>query len=200
VPRGVRECDGVADRVPVDEHLVDEDLRPVTFVDAVLPPRTAPSLELCEELAKLAPFGLGNPEVTLLAESCELRDLAAVGDGKHLRFRVAQGGAIAFGLGTQLDRFRTERRFDVAFRLEANHWNGTVAPQLVVRRIFDAHDRYESLRSWLAGEFKKGARDPVAQEIFDELGVGEDGVRRSLLESERFRSLLSGDEPLARAA
>ena len=159
----------------------------MTYVDAVLPPRAAPSLDLCEELARLAPFGLGNPEVTLLAESCELRELSAVGDGKHLRFRVAQGGAIAFGLGAQLDRFRTERRFDVAFRLQANHWNGTVAPQLVVRRIFDAPDRYTALREWLAAEFRKDDPDVVAQEIFDELGVGEEGVRRSLLESERFR-------------
>jgi single-stranded-DNA-specific exonuclease len=183
-----------------DEHLAEDDLRPLTYVDAVLPPRTAPSLELCEELAQLAPFGLGNPEVTLLAESCELRELAAVGDGKHLRFRVAQGGAIAFGLGGQLDRFRTERRFDVAFRLQANHWNGTVAPQLVVRRIFEAPDRYPSLREWLTAEFRKDEPDAVAREIFDELGVGEEGVRRSLLESERFRALLAEQEPLARAA
>jgi single-stranded-DNA-specific exonuclease len=182
-----------------DEHLVEEDLRPVTHVDAVLPPRTVPTLELCEELAKLAPFGLGNPEVTLLAESCELRDLSAVGDGKHLRFRVRHGGAIAFGLGGQLDRFRTERRFDVAFRLEANHWNGTVAPQLVVRRIFDANDAYESLRAWLVEEFRKDERDPVAAEVFAELGLDRDGDPRSLLESTRFRALLE-EPPLERAA
>jgi single-stranded-DNA-specific exonuclease len=182
-----------------DEHLVEEDLRPVTHVDAVLPPRTVPTLELCEELAKLAPFGLGNPEVTLLAESCELRDLSAVGDGKHLRFRVRHGGAIAFGLGGQLDRFRTERRFDVAFRLEANHWNGTVAPQLVVRRIFDANDAYESLRAWLVDEFRKDERDPVAAEVFAELGLDRDGDPRSLLESARFRALLE-EPPLERAA
>jgi single-stranded-DNA-specific exonuclease len=182
-----------------DAHLVDEDLRPVTRIDAVLPPKTVPSLELCEELAKLAPFGLGNPEVTLLAESCELRDLAQVGDGKHLRFRVRQGGAIAFGLGGQLDRFRVDGRFDVAFRLEANQWNGTVAPQLVVRRIFVAPDSYETLRAWLVDEFRKDARDPRAQEIFDELGLAKGGPQRSLLESVRFRELLS-EPALDRAA
>jgi single-stranded-DNA-specific exonuclease len=182
-----------------DERLVDDDLRPVTNVDGILPPRTVPTLELCEELARLAPFGMGNPEITLLAESCELRDLAAVGEGKHLRFRVRAGGAIAFGLGSQLDRYRIDTRFDVAFRLEANHWNGTVAPQLVVRRIFDAHDRYDDLRTWLVAEFKKDARDPIAQEIFDELGLTKESEPRSLLESERFRELL--EEPrLARAA
>ena len=143
-----------------EQHLVEEDLRPVTYVDAVLPPRTVPTLELCEELAKLAPFGLGNPEVTMLAESCELRDLATVGEGKHLRFRMRAGGAIAFGLGAQLERFQTERRFDVAFRLQANHWNGTVAPQLVVRRVFDAPDGYPGLRDWLVARVPQGRARP----------------------------------------
>ena len=182
-----------------EEHLVEEDLRPVTYVDAVLPPKTVPTLELCEELAKLAPFGMGNPEVTLLAESCELRDLATVGEGKHLRFRVRAGGAIAFGLGAQLERFQADSRFDVAFRLQANHWNGTVAPQLVVRRVFDAPDGYAGLRDWLVAEFRKEERDPAAQEIFEELGLAPGVEPRSLLESERFRALL--EQPsLARAA
>jgi single-stranded-DNA-specific exonuclease len=182
-----------------DEHLVDEDLRSVTRVDAVLPPRTVPTLELCEELAQLAPFGMGNPEITLLAESCELRDLATVGEGKHLRFRVRAGGAIAFGLGGQLERYGIDQRYDVAFRLEANHWNGTVAPQLVVRRIFDAHERYDDLRKWLVEEFRKDVRDPVAQQVFDELGLAREGEPRSLLESARFRALLEQPQ-LARAA
>ena len=182
-----------------EAHLVEEDLRPVTYVDAVLPPKTVPTLELCEELAKLAPFGLGNPEVTMLAESCELRDLATVGEGKHLRFRVPAGGAIAFGLGGQLERFQADGRFDVAFRLQANHWNGTVAPQLVVRRVFDAPDGYAGLRDWLVAEFRKDERDPAAQEIFEELGLAPGVEPRSLLESERFRALL--EQPaLARAA
>ena len=181
------------------ELLVEEDLLPVTHVDAVLPAQTPPTLELCEELARLAPFGLGNPEVTLLSESCELRDVATVGDGKHLRFRVRAGGAIAFGLGGQADRFLVERRFDVAYRLQANHWNGTVAPQLVVRRVFDAHEGYSGLREWLVSEFRKDARHPDAQAIFDELGLAEGEGPRSLLESERFRALLE-QPPLARAA
>src|SRR5205814_7137495 len=82
-------------------------------------------------------------------------DVAPVGDGKHLRFRVKDGSrdagsAIAFGFGRQADRFRQELLFDVAFRLEENRWNGTVAPQLVVRRVFDAEPRYRELRDWLA--------------------------------------------------
>src|SRR3954469_9491426 len=59
-----------------DAMLSDEELGPVTPVDAVVPRGLPLTLELAEELAQLAPFGLGNPGVTLLAPACELRDLA----------------------------------------------------------------------------------------------------------------------------
>src|SRR5207237_7641981 len=145
-----------------------EDLVPATVVDAVLPRDAKLTLELCEELRALAPFGLANPDVTLLAPGCELGELATVGDGKHLRFRVQRdghdaGGAIAFGQGSQLDRYRRVGRYDVAFRPEANHWNGTVAPQLVVRRVFDADDHFNELYDWLRRQWETDERDAQAQ-------------------------------------
>jgi single-stranded-DNA-specific exonuclease len=185
-------------------HLVEEDLRPVTRIDAVVPRGTTLTLDLCEELHRLAPFGLGNPAVTLLASGCELGDLATVGDGKHLRFRVRReardaGSAIAFGLGAQLDRFRRPGRFDVAFRLEANQWNGIVAPQLTVRRIFDADDGFDEAYAWLRREWELDRRSADAQAVFDELALEPGGPRRHPLESETFRRLLE-EPPLARAA
>src|SRR5437870_4658845 len=152
--------------------LEPEDLTPTTIVDAVLPRGAKLTLDLCEELRKLAPFGLANPDVTLLAPGCELGELATVGEGKHLRFRVHRdgrdaGGAIAFGQGTQLDRYRREGRYDVAFRLQENHWNGTVAPQLVVRRVFGSDDRFDEVYAWLREQWDaKKSRDAQAQLIF----------------------------------
>lgn len=188
--------------------LLDEDLAPVTQVDAIVPRGRRLTLDLCVELARLAPFGLGNPAVTLLAAGCELDALATVGEGKHLRFRVRRdgtdaGSAIAFGIGGRLDSYRREGRWDVAFRLEENRWNGTVSPQLVVRRIFGADARYDELRDWLVAEYRKPAeaRSADASAVFDELEVGEAGLgRRHLLESERFRALLAREPALARAA
>ena len=184
-------------------ELQDEDLRPVTHIDGIVPRGTRLTLDLCAELARLAPFGLGNPEVTLLAPGCEIGELATVGEGKHLRFRVRRegadaGAAIAFGIGSRLDVYRQDARWDVAFRLAENRWNGTVAPQLVVRRIFAADDRFDELRDWLVAEYRKpeAARDPEAAAIFAELGP----TRRHLLESERFRALLEAPPALARAA
>jgi single-stranded-DNA-specific exonuclease len=187
-----------------DERLAPEDLRTLTTVDALVHGGDL-TLDLCAELARLAPFGLGNPNVTLLLAGCEIAEPAAVGDGKHLRFRVRDdgrdsGSAIAFRFGSQLDRLRRVGRYDVAFRLEANQWNGTVAPQLNVRQVFDGDDRYTELREWLKGEWRKapGERDAAAVAIFEELAV-EEGRKAHLLESERFVALLV-EPALARAA
>ncbi len=188
--------------------LEDEDLAPQTRIDAIVPRGTRLTLELCAELARLAPFGLGNPDVTLLAPGCELGELSTVGEGKHLRFRVRcdgadAGSAIAFGYGSQLDAYRRQGRYDVAFRLAENRWNGTVAPQLVVRRVFGAGERYGELRDWLVAEYRKPAeaRAAEASAIFAELELDEAGLgRRHLLDSQRFRALLAGAPALARAA
>src|SRR5688572_8621513 len=180
-----------------DSELVEEDLAPVTKIDAIVP-GSALTLGLATELERLAPFGLGNPDVTLLVPNCEATQPGVVGEGKHLRFRIRQGGrdagsAIAFGLGAQLDRIRRPVRYDLACRLKENRWNGTIAPQLVIRRLFDAPDGYEQLRAhfaelWRAGE---DAWTPDARTIFTELQLA-DGARRQLYESEAFRALLAG--------
>lgn len=189
-----------------DAALAPEDLEPVTVVDAVVRGRELTTV-LCTELRHLRPFGLGNPAVTLLAPGCEIQEPSRVGDGKHLRFRVRHegvpaGGAIAFGLGARADSLRRPLPFDVVFRLEENHWNGTVAPQLVVRDVWETDPRYEQLRAQLAGQWRAGeeAWTEQAREVFDELGLEPGGTAsRNLLESERFRELLAEAEPAALA-
>ena len=86
--------------------------------------------------------------------------------------------------------------------MKENRWNGTVAPQLVVRRLFDAAASYEALRAWLAEQWRAGeaAWAPDARRIFAELDLAA-GARRQLLESETFRGLLErADVELPRAA
>jgi single-stranded-DNA-specific exonuclease len=195
---------GEAFAAHADDQLSDDDLRSVTMIDAIVP-GSALTLELCEELRRLAPFGLGNPGVTLLVAGCELGELTAVGEGRHLRFRVRDrgrpaGSAIAFGLGSQLDRFRRVGRYDLAFRLEENNWNGISSPQLVVRRIFETPERYLELRERFAREWRLQQLSPEGATIFTELGLDDGAPWRSLLESETFRMLLEERAELRRAA
>ena len=110
------------------------------------------------------------------------------------------------GQGSRLEVLRPEALYDVAFRLEENRWNGTVAPQLVVRRVFPSAARFEELRTWLVAEYEKqppASRDAEAAAIFAELGLDDverGNGKRHLLESPRFRALLASEPPLARAA
>jgi single-stranded-DNA-specific exonuclease len=93
-------------------------------------------MALAEELQTLAPFGRGNPTVSLLVRAALLRDRRPMGEGKHLRFTVDCGGAraraVAFGNGGRLP-FAEEEPADATFTLEVNEWNGVSEPRLVLR-------------------------------------------------------------------
>jgi single-stranded-DNA-specific exonuclease len=91
-------------------------------------------LELAEELERLAPFGMGNPQPRLLVPSARLVDPRPMGEGRHLRFTVESGGrrasAVAFQTTTLPEAAGTG--VDAIFTLERNEWNGVVEPRLVL--------------------------------------------------------------------
>jgi single-stranded-DNA-specific exonuclease len=110
-----------------------QDLVPVERVDAVVAGDEL-GLALAEELERLAPFGIGNPEVSLLVPAARLVDARPMGEeGRHVRFTVEAGGhrarAVAFGVGS----LPAGDVHDVTFGLELNEWNGAVEPRLVLR-------------------------------------------------------------------
>src|SRR5215211_312850 len=115
--------------------LTPADLVPVQRVDAVVP-GDALHLGLAEELERLAPFGMGNPEPALLVPSALLADPRPMGEGRHVSFTLAAGGArsrcVAFGRGSSLPAAPGEP-VDAAVRLEINRYNGAVEPRLVLR-------------------------------------------------------------------
>jgi single-stranded-DNA-specific exonuclease len=184
--------------------LTEDDLVPIAHVDAAVDGREL-TLELCEELAALAPFGLGNPAVRLLVGGCQVSELTAVGEnGKHLRVGLrmngrALPGGIAFGRGSQLDSLRRPLLYDVVFKLSVNRWNGTEAPELRIEGVFETLDGYAGLREKLAQEWARGSDEwsPEAHAIFGELGLDERGRWRSLFESPTFLAALQEPMPLA---
>jgi single-stranded-DNA-specific exonuclease len=95
------------------------------------------SMELAEELAAMAPFGRGNPPVSLMLADASFADPRSMGEGKHVRFTVCSGGAraraVAFGGGASLPVPEGEP-VQASFRLEVNEWNGISEPRLVLRR------------------------------------------------------------------
>ena len=115
--------------------LTPDDLVPQVRIDAIVGGDVL-TLALAEELERLAPFGHGNPPVSLLVPAAHLADPRAMGEGRHVAFTLHAGGArsrcVQFGAGHRLPAAPDEP-VEAAVRLEANRWNGSVEPRLVLR-------------------------------------------------------------------
>ncbi|HEV7937799.1 MAG TPA: single-stranded-DNA-specific exonuclease RecJ [Solirubrobacteraceae bacterium] len=124
--------DAHAERVLSAEDLVERER-----VDALLSGEQL-DMELAEELRRLAPFGKGNPAVSLMLAGASLRDVRPMGEGKHARFTIESGGtharAVAFGNDGKLGVAEGEP-VDATFSLEVNEWKGVSEPRLVLRHV-----------------------------------------------------------------
>ncbi|HEU0019653.1 MAG TPA: single-stranded-DNA-specific exonuclease RecJ, partial [Thermoleophilaceae bacterium] len=98
------------------------------------------TLDLAEELERLAPFGAGNPAPLLMVPAAGIEHVTAMGEKRdHARFTLTGGVARARGVA-----FRTSQREladagaasqDVAVALERNRWNGSVEARVVLRGL-----------------------------------------------------------------
>jgi single-stranded-DNA-specific exonuclease len=90
-------------------------------------PLTDLSLDLVAQLERLAPFGPGNPALTLASRDLSVKSHAAVGrTGEHLRLVVEDGsGAVQTVLWWQGDAARLPAgRFDLAYTVRASDYRG----------------------------------------------------------------------------
>jgi single-stranded-DNA-specific exonuclease len=119
------------------QQLGEQPAKPVLAIDALVNLREL-SWELLAELEQLEPFGHANSSPILMSSGVEVVEARTRGaDGRHLSMRLRQQGgsiceAIAFRLGHLVEPLRRHPRIDVAYSLEANHWDGTSRLQLKV--------------------------------------------------------------------
>ena len=176
--------------------LTPDDLRPEVRVDAVAP-GDALTLSLAEELEALAPFGQGNPPVSLLVPAALLDDPRPMGEGRHVAFTLAAGGArsrcVMFGAGSKLPAEPGEP-VGAVVRLERNHWNGTTEPRLVLRHAHRAVPKgievlgepafLTGLRRELERDLTAaGAATPALRDVRDVRGRGIAGLLTDLVSS-----------------
>lgn len=97
--------------------------------------------ELIKELNKFEPTGVANPKPVLASKNMRITSIKAVGDGKHLKFKVADAElgrsadgieAIAFSFGNLSSILKEGQLVSVAFNLEINQFNGNSTLQLKV--------------------------------------------------------------------
>ena len=97
--------------------------------------------EVAEQLARLGPFGHGNPAVRFLVPGARVGDVRPMGEGeRHARFSVASGSrralGVAFGINGELDAVADGEPLDLSVKLELNEWNGAVEPRVVLGSLY----------------------------------------------------------------
>jgi single-stranded-DNA-specific exonuclease len=136
IERGEVESFADALRAHAESVLAPEDLIGVERVDAVVGGDEL-GMGLAEELQNLAPFGRGNPGVSLLVADATFADARPMGEGRHVRFTVESRGAraraVAFGTGGRLP-VEDGIPAQATFALEVNEYRGVSEPRLVLRQ------------------------------------------------------------------
>jgi len=91
------------------------------------------TLQLWEEVQKISPFGLGNPEPVFMSKAI-VADWRTVGsEGKHLKLtlrgqraeneRENVFSAIGFGMGKLASELKVDQEVEIAYNLSLNEWN-----------------------------------------------------------------------------
>jgi single-stranded-DNA-specific exonuclease len=120
--------------------LAPGDLIPVERVDAVVPGGVL-GLGLAEELECLRPFGVGNPQPTLLVPAARFERVTGMGEEReHARFTLLTAGGVrsrgvAFGSPPKVLAPAAAENHDIALRLERNRWNGMIEPRVLLRAL-----------------------------------------------------------------
>lgn len=113
------------------------ELRPTLKIDIELFPEEVTS-RIYPELEKLQPTGMGNPAALLALKNVELSEVSLIGNEKtHLRFKVPHAQvyqAVAFNQAQWYnDWLLKHSRFDLAFTIDINVYNGKESQQIMVK-------------------------------------------------------------------
>lgn len=96
-----------------------------------------------DELLRLEPFGLSNPQPVLLIRNVTLHDIVPLSQGKHVRFRLSgqENGrthslnAVCFGISFDSFAFCEGDKCDIVFTADINEYMGTRSPQIFIKAI-----------------------------------------------------------------
>lgn len=114
-------------------HLTDDDLRPVITLDAEVVPSDM-SLQACDEMGRLEPFGMGNSRPLFCLTRCKVEDVKVL-KGKHLKLVVSKEGKKFNAIGFNMATVPLKDIIDIAFSPEKNEWMGRTSLQLQIKGL-----------------------------------------------------------------
>lgn len=129
----------------VNLKLKNVDLKPEVSAEAEMK-LSAVNLKNIKVISGLAPFGIGNPVPLFLFKNLKIVSKRLLGqNGDHLKLKLDDpttpkpeylaADAIAFKKGELDKTLNIGDSVDIIASLEANTWNGTTTPQLIIKEI-----------------------------------------------------------------
>lgn len=119
-------------------HISPENLVPRLRVDARLSEEEL-NVQTVREIARLEPYGVGNPTPVFRVDDAEIVDLLAISNDKHIRLLLRKGetNLTAFAFSTRLEEFPFSRgdRVDVVCTVDINEYRGRESVQLVLKDV-----------------------------------------------------------------
>lgn len=122
-----------------NEQLTQDDFRQVLTIDSILDIKSL-SIEVIEEINKLAPFGMSNPKPLFQLENHVPSDIRQIGSKlNHLKLLFKEESkeldAIGFGLGEHYSSLSPHAKMSVVGELSINEWNGRRKMQIMMKDI-----------------------------------------------------------------
>ncbi len=120
-----------------EKRLTADHLRPRITLDSLLH-HSEINQATVTELARLEPYGLGNPRPIFLVEKLLIQQVKTIGaTNKHLKFSFLTDDSqrvdgVAFNLADRLLEVRAGQLIDVATFLDLNEWQGRQSAQLKI--------------------------------------------------------------------
>ena len=126
------------------------------------------TMDCVASLERLEPYGAGNPRPTLCITDALLERVTPIGGGKHLRLRIAKGGAaydaVMFSCREEELGARAGDRVDAAFFPQVNEYHGVRSVQLLMTALRPAdtlplcREVLGARRAWGPGRAPTSAR------------------------------------------
>lgn len=102
-------------------------------------------LNLIEELHKLEPFGLSNPNPKFIVRDALLKNINVIGKNKqHLKFTIEKEksySCIGFNMAYLKSRYNQDDKVDVLFQLDENNFMGKRSVQFLLKDMRLAHPK-----------------------------------------------------------
>lgn len=121
-----------------EKVVTEELLKRYVRIDMQLP-FSLITMDLINEISKLAPFGMGNPEPIFATDSVVVLEIRKIGkEQNHLKLKVEKDrivfDAVGFGMADNVDAVSGDS-VNIAYQISENEWNGKKSIQLKLKDI-----------------------------------------------------------------